>query len=63
LPRLSRLALDGTQITDAGLAHLKKQPLLELVEVRRTAVTAEGAEEFCKAMQRRPTMPRCSVNR
>ena len=63
LPKLSRLRLDGTQITDAGLAHLKKQPILCIVDAYETAVTAEGAEDFCKAMRRRATMPLCSVNR
>lgn len=63
LPRLERLWLDGTKITDAGLAHLKKQPILYVVDAYETAVTAEGAEQFCKTMQQRATKPECIVNR
>jgi hypothetical protein len=60
---LMELRLDGTRITDAGLQHLTKQPLLEFVEIRRTAVTDEGAEKFCNAMRRRMATPRCKVER
>lgn len=63
LPRLKQLRLDGTKITDAGLAHLKKQPILHVVDAYETAVTAEGANQFCKAMQQRATTPECFVNR
>ncbi len=63
LPRLEQLWLDGTKITDAGLAHLKKQPMLHVVDAYETAVTAEGANQFCKAMQQWATKPECIVNR
>jgi hypothetical protein len=62
LPRLERLWLDGTKVTDAGLAHLKKQPILYVVDAYETAITAEGADQFCKAMQQRATKPECIVN-
>jgi hypothetical protein len=63
LPRLERLWLDGTEITDAGLAHLSKQPMLKVVDAYETAITAEGAEQFRKAMLQRTTKPECIVNR
>ena len=43
LPGLKALYLDQNRITDAGVAHLRAAGALEVLSVRGTDVTAEGA--------------------
>lgn len=46
LPNLEALLLDGTQITNAGLPHLKHFKRLRILTLRGTAVTDEGLAEL-----------------
>ncbi len=48
--RLMILDLSGTRITDAGLVHLRGLTDLRDLDVRRTAVTAEGVSELQRAL-------------
>jgi hypothetical protein len=43
---LTHLILNGTDITDAGLKHLKALPKIQDVSVRKTAVTREGIQRI-----------------
>ncbi len=43
---LKSLRLDGTQVTDAGMAHLKGLYRLAHLDVRRTRVTAAGTNQL-----------------
>ena len=49
------LNLDNTQITDAGLTHLKTMTRLQQLSLLWTQATAEGAKKF------QQTMPNCMV--
>ena len=40
--RLQKLNLQGTRVTDAGLAHLARMPRLEFLDLRDTQVTDAG---------------------
>jgi hypothetical protein len=51
---LTRLVLDGTQVTDEGLPHLAGLDRLPFLYLSKTKVTAKGVEELSKAL------PRCT---
>jgi hypothetical protein len=49
---LNDLHLDGTQVTDSGLVHLHVLRNLRFVSLRHTRVTAQGAADLKKALQK-----------
>jgi len=57
LPNLTGLDLEGTAVSDAGLAHLSRMRNLRTVVVTRTNVSARGMEEL------RQKIPQCEVRR
>jgi Leucine-rich repeat (LRR) protein len=50
LPGLQRLRLDHTQVTDAGLRHLKGLTRLELLDLDSTQVSDAGVVELQRAL-------------
>jgi Leucine-rich repeat (LRR) protein len=50
LTNLDWLALTGTDISDAGLAHLSELSSLTKIDVQGTKVTNEGAEKLMKSL-------------
>ena len=55
--QLEELFLDSTQITDAGLEHLRGLTQLRTVDLRNTQVTDKGVNELKKAL------PNCEITR
>jgi hypothetical protein len=58
LNSLRRIDLKGTQVTDTGLLYLSRLRYLSHVDVRDTAVTEQGVEEF---WERHVRHGRCTV--
>ena len=56
LADLRRLSLRGTQVTDAGLIHLKDLPNLQFLDLAGTQVTEAGVSNLKEAV------PRCKVD-
>ncbi len=52
---LTRLSLEGTKVSDAGLAHVKDCNNLKSLDVRGTKVSAAGIETLRKAL------PKCKI--
>jgi len=52
---LTELFLEGSQIGDAGLAHLQGHANLKRVHLLKTKVTANGIEALKKAL------PKCKI--
>ncbi|MCE9555119.1 MAG: hypothetical protein K8T91_17350 [Planctomycetes bacterium] len=51
---VERLILAGTQVTDAGLTHLKQMPSLKTVSLDRTSVSTEAQLELLRFLANRP---------
>jgi hypothetical protein len=49
------LDLTGTQVTDAGMQHLKRLPKLRQLTIGKTRVTATGLEDL------RQALPNCVI--
>jgi hypothetical protein len=47
-PELVELALQGTQVTDAGLVHLQLLPKLRKIRLAKTAITDAGMKNLAK---------------
>jgi hypothetical protein len=56
LNNLEELHLLGTDVTDAGLAHLEKLTDLKSLFLDNTNVTSEGVEKLQRAL------PNCQIN-
>ena len=50
IENLQLLSLDGTQVTDAGLVHLKRLSSLRWLKLTRTKVTDDGVRELQKSL-------------
>jgi hypothetical protein len=57
MPKLQRLGLGGTRITDKSLEHLRRLTSLKSVSIGRTAVSYEAIRKFNEAL------PDCEVIR
>ena len=55
MTQLEQLGLRGTQVTDAGLAHLKSLTKLESLDLQDTQVTDASVAELQKAL------PKCYI--
>ena len=52
LPKLRELWLGDTEVSDAGLAHLRSLKTLTVLEVSQTKVTAEGLRRLKQLLPR-----------
>jgi internalin A len=50
VPALRDLDINGTWVTDAGLAHLRGMTALRHLDLRTTQATNAGVEELRKAL-------------
>ena len=55
--RITSIDLRGTQVTDAGLEHLKGLTGLEYVYLNNTQITDAGVEDLKKAL------PQCNITK